>query len=73
MKSEERRKKLRLFKYVRRNHSIEKIIGDKDARPKTRRRSESGTCLVSLLEPKIVKEDLDNENWIQAMNEERKN
>ena len=36
----------------------------------TRRRSGSGTCLVSVLEPKIVKDALDNEDWIQVMNEE---
>ena len=36
----------------------------------TRRRLGIGTCLVSILEPKIVKDTLDNKDWIQAMNEE---
>ena len=58
-----------LSKYVRRHHPTNQIIGDKDARPMKRRRSRSDACLVSMLEPKIVKDALDNENWIQAMNE----
>ena len=36
----------------------------------TRRRSGSGTCLITILKPKIVKHALENEDWIQAMNEE---
>ena len=67
---EERRTDKRLSKYVRRHHPIEKIIGDKDVRPMTRRGSTSGTCLVSEVEPKIVKEALDNEDWITTINEE---
>lgn len=67
--AEERR---RLSKYVRRHHPIEQIIGDKDARPIIRRRSASGTCLESEVEPKTMKEALDNEGWIIAMNEEIK-
>ena len=70
VQSYERRNKPRLAKYVTRHHPIEQIIGDKDTRPMTRRRSRSGTCLVIVLEPKIVKDALDNEDWIQAMNEE---
>ena len=35
-----------------------------------RRRSKSGTCLVSEVQPKIVKEELDNGDWITDMNEE---
>ena len=31
-----------LSKYVRRHHPIDQIIGDKDARPMTRRRSRNG-------------------------------
>ena len=68
--ADERRTKPRLSKYVRRHHPIEKIIQDKYTRPMTRRRSASGTCLVSKLEPKIMKEELENEVWITAMNEE---
>ena len=55
---------------MRRHHPVEKIVGNKDARPMRTRRSRSGTCLVSEVEPKIVKETLDNEDWITAMNEE---
>ena len=36
----------------------------------TRRSSRGGTCLVSKLEPKIVKGALYNEDWILAMKEE---
>ena len=67
---EERRIEPRLSKYVRRHHPVEQIIGDKDARPMTRNKSGSGTCLVSVLEPKIVKDALDNEDWTQAMTED---
>ena len=70
MIDKERRIEPRHKKYVRRHHPDEQIIGDKDARPMTRRRLGISTCLVSVLEPKIVKDALDNEDWIQAMNEE---
>ena len=66
----ERRTKPQLSKYVRRHHPVDQIIGDEDARPMTRRRSRSDACLVCMLEPKTMKEALDNEDWIQAMNEE---
>ena len=36
----------------------------------TRRSSKGGTCLVSTLEPKLVKYSLNNEDWTLAMNEE---
>ena len=55
---------------MRRNNLFEKNIGDKDARLMTRRRLASGICLVSFFEPKTIKEALDNEDWIQSMNEE---
>ena len=60
----------RISKYLRRHHPIEQIIGDKDARPMTRRRLATGTCLVSEVEQNIVKGALDNENWITTLNEE---
>ena len=64
MIAKERRTKLRLSKCVRRYHLADQIITDKDARPMTRRRSRSDTCLVSVHEPKTMKETLDNEPWI---------
>ena len=59
-----------LFKYVRRHHPIDQIIGDKDARPMTRNRLRSATCLLSMKEPKIVKDALEDDNWYKAMEEE---
>ena len=47
-----------LSKYVRRHHPIDQIIGDKDARPMTRNRLRSATCLLSMKEPKTVKDAL---------------
>ena len=51
---------------MRRHHPREKIIGDKDARLMIKRIARSGICLVSVLEPKIVKYTLDNEDWKQC-------
>ena len=34
-----------------------------------RRSSRRGTCLVSTLEPKMVNDALENEDWIFSMNE----
>ena len=65
---EERRIEPRLSKYVRRHHPTEKIIGEKNARPMTKRSSIRSTCLVSNFEPKIVSDALENEDWISAMN-----
>ena len=70
MIAKERRIEPRISKYVRRHHPIEKIIEDKDKKSMTRARSGSGTCPVSVLEPKTVKDALDNEDLIQDMNEE---
>ena len=67
---EERRIEPRLSKYVKRHHPTKKIIRERDARPMKRRSSRRGTCLVSTLEAKLLKYDLDNEDWILAMNEE---
>ena len=51
-----------LSKYVRRHHPVDQIIGDKDARPMTRNRLRSATCLLSMKEPKIVKDALEDDN-----------
>ena len=54
----ETRTKPRLSKYVRRHHPIDQIIGDKEARPMTRNKLRSETCLLSKIEPKIVNDSL---------------
>ena len=59
-----------LSKYVRRHHPVDQIIGDKDARLMTRNRLRSATCLLSMKEPKIVKDALEDDNWYKAMEEE---
>ena len=67
---EERRIEPRLSRYVKRHHPTEQIFGERNARPMTKRSSRGDTCLVSKLEPKTMKDALDNEDWILAMNEE---
>lgn len=59
-----------LAKYVRRNHAQSYIIGDKDAQVMTRNKLRENTCLISKLEPRRVKEALNNEDWMKAMTEE---
>ena len=58
-----------LASYVRRHHAPDHIIGDKFDGTMTRRKLK-GTCLLAEFEPKIVKYSLENESWIEAMNEE---
>ena len=48
----------RLSKYVRRHHPIEKIIGDKEAKPMTRNKLRNESCLLSKIEPRIVNDAL---------------
>ena len=59
----ETRTEPRLSKYVRRHHPVEQIIGDKEARPMTRNRIRSETCLLSRVEPKIVNDALQDDDW----------
>ena len=66
----ERRTEPRLAKYVRRHHPAGQIIGDKDARPMTRNRLRDESCLLSKVEPKIVKDALQDDDWYKAMEEE---
>ena len=66
----ERRTKPRLAKYVRRHHPTNKIIGDKHPRPMTRNRLRNESCLLSKVEPKIVKDALQDDDWFKAMEEE---
>ena len=60
----------RLSKYVKRHHPVDQIIGDKDARPMTRNRLRSESCLLSMKEPKIVADALEDDDWYKAMEEE---
>ena len=67
---EEIRKYPTLAMYVRSHHVPDQIIGGKGSRVMTRKRVRSNTCLVCDNDPKLVKDDLDNEHWIQAINKE---
>ena len=64
------RKELVLAKYVRRHHPTNQIIGNKEARPITRSRLRSETCLLNKMEPRIVSEALQDDDWYNAMKEE---
>ena len=57
-----------LEKYVRRHHAPNQIIGDKSEGTMTRKLK--GTCLLSDFEPRNVRNALDNDSWVEAMNEE---
>ena len=63
----ETRTKPRLFKYVRRYHPIEQIIGDKEARPMTRNRLRNESCLFRNIEPKTITDALQDDDWCKAM------
>ena len=56
-----------LEKYVRMHHAANQIIGDKSDGTMTRSKLK-GTCLLAKFEPRNVKDALDNESWIKAMN-----
>ena len=58
-----------LAKYVRRHHTPDQIIGDKSEGTMTRSKLK-GTCLLAEFEPRCIKDALENESWIEAMNEE---
>ena len=66
----ERRTEPRLAKHVRRHHPVDKIIGDKDAKPMTRNRLKNESCMLSKVKPKIVKDALQDDDWYKAMEEE---
>ena len=68
----ESRTKRRLAKYVRKHHPTEQIIGDKDVGPMTRNRLRSETFFLSKVEPKIVSEALQDDDWYNVMKEEIK-
>ena len=56
-------------KYVRRHHSADQIIGDKSEGTMTRSKLK-GTCFLADFEPRNIKDALENDSWIEAMNEE---
>ena len=58
----ETRKELVLEKYVRRHHLVDQIIRDKKAKPMTRSRLRSETCLLSKMEPRTVSEDIQDDD-----------
>ena len=58
-----------LARYVRRHHALDQIIGDKSDGTMIRSKLK-GTCLLAEFEPRNVKDALENESWIEAMNEE---
>lgn len=58
--NEKTRAKPRLSRYVKRHHPATQIIGDKGARPMTRNRLRNDTCLLSMKEPKLVRDSLED-------------
>lgn len=68
--SKENRVEPRLSKYVKRHHPAAQIIRDKDARPMKKKKLRNDTCLLSMKEPKIVKDSLEDVDWSKAMEEE---
>ena len=58
----ETRTEPRLSKYLRRHHPVEQIIGDKEAIPMTRNILRSESCLLSKIEPKTVKDALQDDD-----------
>lgn len=58
-----------LAKYVRKHHKLDHIIRNKSDGTMTRSKLK-GTCLLADFELKNVKDALENESWIEAMNEE---
>ena len=58
-----------LAKYVKRHHSADQIIGDESKGTMTRSKLK-GTCLLANFEPRNIKDALENDSWIEAMNEE---
>ena len=59
-----------MSKYVKRHHPVVQIIGDKDVGQMTRNKLRIDTCLLSMQEPKTVKDVLEDVDWSKAMKEE---
>lgn len=66
----ETRTEPRLSKYVRRHQPTDQISCHKEARPMTRNILRNETCLLSKIEPKIVNDALQDDDWYKAMEEE---
>ena len=62
-------KELLLARYVKRHHAPDQIIGDKSDGTMTRSKLK-GTCLLTEFEPRNIKDALENESWVEVMNEE---
>lgn len=62
--------KLRLSKYDKRHHLAAQIISDKDTRSMTRNKLRNDTHFLSMKEPKIVKDSLEDVDLSKAMEEE---
>ena len=60
----------RLSKYVKRYHLAEQIIGNKDARPMTRKKLRKESCMLRKIEPKIVRDAFEDDGWCKDMEEE---
>ena len=58
-----------MAKYVRRHHALDHNIGDKSKGTMTRSNLKA-TCLLADFEPRNVRNALDNDSWVEAMNEE---
>ena len=58
-----------LERYVRSLYAPDRIIRDKSDGIMTRSKLK-GTCLLAEFEPRNIKYALDNESWVEAMNEE---
>ena len=53
-----------LYKYVRRHHKPDQIIGDVESSVMKRRQVKDDIFLLCEFEPKKVKYSLNNEDWI---------
>lgn len=67
--SEFRKKEPRLARYVRRHHAPKKSIGDQSEGTMTMKKLK-GICFLTKFEPRTIKDALENESRIEAMNEE---
>ena len=56
-------------RYFRKHHAPNQIIGDKCNGTMTKNKLK-GTCLLAKFEPRNIKDILDNEIWVESMNEE---
>lgn len=54
---------------MRRHHPQDQIIGDKRERMMTQSKIRNKTCLVCEFEPKTIRNTLEIDEWIKAMNE----